>query len=253
MPGPRNGWMPMTTAAQLGSVASTNTSITEIVPHTFGPYLMPYNPDDAADRATSIRADKVCSEWAGGGGSLAVRVVPGAGERLRGCTEKVVPWPGGDMVAEHFFFFQAEDGIRDVAVTGVQTCALPISAAASAALLLAAGGGYMLTRQSTAPIERSMEQMRRFMADAAHELRTPITVLRTRAEVAASQDREPTRDAATLQAIEREATRLGEITGNLLTLARADAGEWPVAREALYLDDAVAGARGGVRSSGVGA
>src|SRR3989449_11325791 len=27
-----------------------------------------------------------------------------------------------------FFFFQAEDGIRDVAVTGVQTCALPIAA-----------------------------------------------------------------------------------------------------------------------------
>src|SRR5439155_781880 len=51
------------------------------------------------------------------------------------------------------------------------------AAAALAALLLAAGGGYMLTRQSTAPIERSMEQMRRFMADAAHELRTPITVL----------------------------------------------------------------------------
>src|SRR2546429_4205274 len=31
-----------------------------------------------------------------------------------------------------FFFFQAEDGIRDVAVTGVQTCALPISASDSA-------------------------------------------------------------------------------------------------------------------------
>src|SRR2546429_4741517 len=30
--------------------------------------------------------------------------------------------------AESFFFFQAEDGIRDVAVTGVQTCALPILA-----------------------------------------------------------------------------------------------------------------------------
>src|SRR2546430_6209766 len=28
-----------------------------------------------------------------------------------------------------FFFFQAEDGIRDLTVTGVQTCALPISAA----------------------------------------------------------------------------------------------------------------------------
>src|SRR2546429_8936231 len=32
-----------------------------------------------------------------------------------------------------FFFFQAEDGIRDVAVTGVQTCALPISAGPRAA------------------------------------------------------------------------------------------------------------------------
>src|SRR2546430_8197891 len=31
------------------------------------------------------------------------------------------------MVAEYFFFFQAEDGIRDLTVTGVQTCALPIS------------------------------------------------------------------------------------------------------------------------------
>src|SRR2546422_2932532 len=100
------------------------------------------------------------------------------------------------------------------------------AAAALTALLLVAGGGYLLIRKSSAPVERSMDQMRRFMADAAHELRTPITVLRTRAEVAAGQDREPTRDAATLQAIEREATRLGEITGNLLTLARADAGEW---------------------------
>src|SRR5687768_17837235 len=35
----------------------------------------------------------------------------------------------GSAVCVHifFFFFQAEDGIRDVAVTGVQTCALPIS------------------------------------------------------------------------------------------------------------------------------
>src|SRR5690554_7677472 len=34
-----------------------------------------------------------------------------------------------------FFFFQAEDGIRDADVTGVQTCALPISLALSALLL----------------------------------------------------------------------------------------------------------------------
>src|SRR2546430_16171211 len=34
------------------------------------------------------------------------------------------------MVAVFFFFFQAEDGIRDLTVTGVQTCALPIFVAA---------------------------------------------------------------------------------------------------------------------------
>ena len=116
------------------------------------------------------------------------------------------------------------------------------AAAALAALVLVAVGGSLLVRKSAAPVERSMEQMRRFMADAAHELRTPITLLRTRAEVAGGQEREPARDAATFQAIEREAARLGEIAGGLLTLARADAGEWPVVRETLYLDDAIAGA-----------
>src|SRR2546430_4339852 len=36
--------------------------------------------------------------------------------------------PGRAVVVVYFFFFQAEDGIRDLTVTGVQTCALPISA-----------------------------------------------------------------------------------------------------------------------------
>lgn len=115
-------------------------------------------------------------------------------------------------------------------------------AAAVVGLLLVAGGGYVLVRKSTEPIERSMDQMRRFVADAAHELRTPVTILRARAEVALAEARDPAHDGATLQAIEREATRLGGIAGDLLTLARADAGERPIAREPLYLDDAAAAA-----------
>ncbi|HEV8380871.1 MAG TPA: ATP-binding protein [Gemmatimonadales bacterium] len=121
-------------------------------------------------------------------------------------------------------------------------------AAALAALLLVAGGGYVLIRQSTAPVERSMEQMRRFMADAAHELRTPITLLRTRTEVALAQPRDAAGDAAAFHAIEREADRLGGIIGDLLLLARADAGERQVVRESLYLDDVASQAVAAVRT-----
>src|SRR6266511_1076543 len=122
------------------------------------------------------------------------------------------------------------------------------AAAALAALLLVAGGGYVLARQSTVPIERSMERTRRFMADAAHELRTPVTILRARAGVTLAQTRDPARDAAALEAIEQETKRLGEIVGDLLTLARADAGELPVVRETLYLDDVAAEAVTAVRA-----
>src|SRR2546429_6864475 len=45
-----------------------------------------------------------------------------AGVRSRACEGPSTP-----VCQEVCFFFQAEDGIRDVAVTGVQTCALPIS------------------------------------------------------------------------------------------------------------------------------
>ncbi len=120
--------------------------------------------------------------------------------------------------------------------------------AAFIALLLVAGGGYVLVRKSTTPIEASMAQMRRFMADAAHELRTPVTLLRTRAEVALGQDRDATRDTATLRAIERESARMGHIVGELLTLARADSGERAIARGSLYLDDVAAEAVDAVRA-----
>src|SRR3712207_6964036 len=42
-----------------------------------------------------------------------------------------------------FFFFQAEDGIRDIGVTGVQTCALPISGGASEPCGKYGGGVYV--------------------------------------------------------------------------------------------------------------
>jgi signal transduction histidine kinase len=109
--------------------------------------------------------------------------------------------------------------------------------AAVGAILLVAMGGWLLARQSTAPVEQSIQQMRRFMADAAHELRTPLTVLRSRAEVTLQRSREPGEYVVALNAIERESARLGHIIEDLLMLARVDAGERPIERRRVLLDD----------------
>jgi signal transduction histidine kinase len=114
-------------------------------------------------------------------------------------------------------------------------------AAALGALVLFAVGGSFLTRKSTEPVEHTMNYMRRFMADAAHELRTPLAVVRSRAEVAlasegdAEHQAERQRDA--LVAIEREAIRVGKIVEDLLLLARSDSGGLQVAMKRIFLDD----------------
>lgn len=108
---------------------------------------------------------------------------------------------------------------------------------ALAALVLVAAGGFLLVRKSTAPIERSFLFIRRFMADAAHELRTPITVLRTHAEVALQQPRDAASYVSSLRGIEAEARRLGGIVDSLLVLARADSGERQIEHERFFLDD----------------
>lgn len=110
-------------------------------------------------------------------------------------------------------------------------------AAGLIAAILVAIGGWIVAGQSAVPIERSVDQMRRFMADAAHELRTPLTVVRSRAEVALQRTRSPDEYADALRGIERETIRLGRIVEDLLTLARADAGQRPIERERVFLDD----------------
>jgi heavy metal sensor kinase len=74
-------------------------------------------------------------------------------------------------------------------------------------------------------IEGSFERVRRFTADASHELRTPIALVRTSAELALRKPRseEEYRDA--MQEILNEAERTTELLEGLLSLARADAGK----------------------------
>jgi heavy metal sensor kinase len=87
-------------------------------------------------------------------------------------------------------------------------------------------------------LEASMIQQRQFMADASHELRTPVTTARTASSVALQQ---PTRDEAeyreTLDIVEQEMARLSRIVDDMFTLARADAGSYPMRMTPMYLDE----------------
>jgi two-component system, OmpR family, sensor kinase len=90
-------------------------------------------------------------------------------------------------------------------------------------------------------LEASFEQQRRFMADASHELRTPVAILRGEAEVTLSQ---PARSAEeyreTVAILHGESERLSRIIEDLFTLARADAGQYPIELRDVYLDELAA-------------
>jgi heavy metal sensor kinase len=87
-------------------------------------------------------------------------------------------------------------------------------------------------------LEVSLTQQRHFMADASHEMRTPVTTVRTAAHVALQQVTRPEEEyRSTLSLIEQQAVRLSRLVDDMFTLARADAGNYPVRRTPLYLDE----------------
>jgi signal transduction histidine kinase len=81
---------------------------------------------------------------------------------------------------------------------------------------------------------------RHFMADASHELRTPVSVIQTAAEVTLEQaDRASSEYREALTIVSEQSTRLARMVQDMFVLARADAGQAPVMKP-LYLDDVVA-------------
>lgn len=74
-------------------------------------------------------------------------------------------------------------------------------------------------------LEHAFQQMKRFTADAAHELRTPLASIRTVSEVALERAQEPEQYRDALAGILEEAARLNETINGLLLLARAEATE----------------------------
>jgi signal transduction histidine kinase len=82
---------------------------------------------------------------------------------------------------------------------------------------------------------------RQFMADASHELRTPVSVVRTAAEVSLGRPgRDETYYRDVLTIVNEQSVRLGRIVEDMLALARADAGGYPMSAHPLDLGEVVA-------------
>jgi len=90
-----------------------------------------------------------------------------------------------------------------------------------------------------ARLQRSFEEVRRFTADAAHELRTPLAAMRTEAEVALRSPRSPERDGHVLEDLLEEIERLTRLVSHLLFLCREDTGISVGDFRPVQLDDVV--------------
>jgi heavy metal sensor kinase len=84
-------------------------------------------------------------------------------------------------------------------------------------------------------LEQSFQQLQRFTADAAHELRTPLASLRTVGEVSLAQQRTPEQYRDAISSILEETQRLNHTIDSLLLLARAEAGNSSATVEAIAL------------------
>ena len=107
---------------------------------------------------------------------------------------------------------------------------------ALAAFLLLLGASAALARWATGPVERAWRQQRQFLSDASHELKTPLTVILSNAELlsALPLEERPARWADNILSESRQMKRLVE---EMLTLARADNMAQPALLAEVSLSD----------------
>ena len=102
-----------------------------------------------------------------------------------------------------------------------------------------------------ARLDEAFRRQRQFTADASHELRTPLTAIKGQTEVALQRERDGETYREVLRKVNGEADRMIRLVGSLLTLARADAHQIPVARESVDLGRVVTDAVDQVRPAAV--
>lgn len=117
------------------------------------------------------------------------------------------------------------------------------------ALVLAALAGYVLAGAALRPFEAGLQRERRFVADASHQLRTPLSLLTTELELARRRARSPEELRDALASAAESTARLSRLADSLLLLAGTVDGRLPLKAGELDVADLARGVadRHGVR------
>jgi signal transduction histidine kinase len=99
--------------------------------------------------------------------------------------------------------------------------AIALGAGALLIAVLALVAGNVVTRRA---LEDAFARQRRFTADASHELRAPLAVIRAEADLALRKERESLQYQSALATIASEADHMERLIGDLLSAARAEGG-----------------------------
>ncbi len=93
-----------------------------------------------------------------------------------------------------------------------------------AVLAVLGAAGYYLADRTLRPIREAHDRQRRFVADASHEMRGPLTAIQSTAEAALSPTADPATSRQALATILDASAGLGRLTSDLLVLARTEEG-----------------------------
>lgn len=104
------------------------------------------------------------------------------------------------------------------------------------ALAVLFGFSYLLSGLAVRPVERAWNEQQRFVSDASHELKTPLTVILSSSDLLA-QEESPTKRAQYLDNIRAESQRMRRLVEGMLTLARGDSGRAKTPMEPVALSE----------------